>query len=191
MEAVVQIVVACHRRYQPCSRNHRQDDGLGRRDGVLGSRADRQDQLGGGGRGRVFVIDDGKRQRTELARNLRRFDEIGTAPGLRHHDEQGVAKIRRPLVGRHDGRCGGGCEQAKPRFEKVAQIDPDMTGAAAPAENNDARPGPLEPARDRREHIGTREKTLGRRGDFGGLACHCASRMRFSHRRPRTRPWTR
>ena len=112
---------------------------------MLGSRANRQDQLGGGGSGRVFVIDDGKRQRTELARNLRRFDEIGTAAGLRHHDEKGVAKIRRPLVGRHDGRCGGGCEQAKPRFEKVAQIDSDMTGAAAPAENDDARPGPLEP----------------------------------------------
>ena len=100
---------------------------LGRRDGVFGSGADRQHQLGRGGSRRVFVIDDGKRQRAELACHLRGGDDIGTTPGLRHDDEQGVAHVRRPLVGGHDGRCGGGCEQAKPRFEQVAQIDAGMT----------------------------------------------------------------
>jgi hypothetical protein len=37
------------------------------------------------------------------------------------------------------------------------------------------------------EHIGTRQKTLGRRRDFGGLACHRASGTAVSHRRA----WTR
>ena len=118
---------------------------------MFGSRADRQDQLGRGGRGRIFVIDDGKRQRAELAGHLRGGDDIGTTPGLRHHDEQGIAHVRRPLVGGHDGRCGGGCEQAKPCFEKVAQINADMTRAAASAENDDARLGLLDPFGDRGE----------------------------------------
>ena len=154
---------------------------------MFGSRADRQDQLGRGGCRRVFVIDDGKRQRAELARHLRGGDEIGAAPGLRHHDEQGIAHVRRPLVGGHDGRCGGGYEQAEPRFEKVAQINADMTRAAAPAENDDARLGLLDPFGDRGEHIGTREKTLGRRRNFGDLARHRACGLRFSH----PCPWTR
>src|SRR5665811_2032462 len=115
-EAVVQIVVARQRRHQLRPGDHRQRDGLGRCDGVFGSRADRQDQLGRSGCGRVFVIDDGKRQCAKLARHLRGVDEIGTTPGLRHHDEQGIAHFRRPLVGSHDGRCGGGSEQAKPRI---------------------------------------------------------------------------
>ena len=70
LEAVVQIVVARQRRHQPRPGDHRQHDRLGRRDGVFGSRADRQHQLGRGGCRRVFVIDDGKRQRAGLARHL-------------------------------------------------------------------------------------------------------------------------
>ncbi len=41
-----QVVVARERRYKLSARNHREHDGLCRRDGVLGSGADRQDQLG-------------------------------------------------------------------------------------------------------------------------------------------------
>jgi hypothetical protein len=45
-EAVVQIVVARQRSHQLRPGDHRQRDGLGRSDGVFGSRVDRQDQLG-------------------------------------------------------------------------------------------------------------------------------------------------
>ena len=70
VEAVVQVVVARQRRHQPRARDHRQHHRLGRRDRVFGSGADRQHQLGRGGGGRVFVIDDGERQRAGLARHL-------------------------------------------------------------------------------------------------------------------------
>jgi hypothetical protein len=56
-----------------------------------------------------------------------------------------------------------------------------MTRTSAPAENNDARLGTLDPFGDGREHIGTRKKTLGGRWNFGGLACHSAPGG-FSHR---------
>ena len=148
---------------------------------MFGSGADRQHQLGRGGGRRVFVIDDGERQRAGLARHLGGFDDVGAAPGLRHHDEQGIAHVRRPLVGGHDGRRGGGSEQAEPRFEQVAQINADMTRAAAPAEHDDARLGLLDPFGDRGEQIGARQQTLGHRRNFGGLARHRACGLRFSH----------
>jgi hypothetical protein len=94
-----------------------------------------------GGGGRAFVIDDGERQRTGFARHFRCGDEIGATAGLRHHDEQRTAHVGQPLIGGHDRRRGGGCQQAKAGFEQVAQINADMTRAAAPAEHDDARLG--------------------------------------------------
>jgi hypothetical protein len=56
-----------------------------------------------------------------------------------------------------------------------------MTGATSAAKNNDARLGLLNLFGDGGEYIVTREKPLGRRWDFGGLAGHRASAIGFSH----------
>ena len=151
---------------------------------MLGAGGDRQDQLGSLGRRGILIVDDGKRQRAVLARHLRGIHQVGAASGLRDNDKQGIAHFRRPAIGRHDGRRGGGCEKAKPRFEKITQIHADMARTAAPAEHDDARLGSLDPLGDCRDHVGARQKTLGRRRNFGGLAPHCAAGVRFSHRRP-------
>ncbi len=118
-QTTAQVIVTRERRHQLRARNHRQRHGFGRRDGPLNSRANRQHQLRCACRGRICVIDNRKRQRAELARHLRRVDEIGTASGLRHHDEQGIMKIRRPPVGGDNRGSGGGGNHAQPHLEKI------------------------------------------------------------------------
>ena len=60
-----------------------------------------------------------------------------------------------------------------------------MARAAAPAEHDNARLGLARSvAAIAVNGIGACQKTLGRRRDFGDLACHRAAGVRFSHRRP-------
>ena len=119
-----------------------------------------------------------------LARDLRGIHEIRAPSRLRHHDEQGIAHFGRPAISCHDGGRGGGCQKAKPRFEKITQIHTDMARTTAPAEHDDARPCLFDPCDDCLDRVGPCEKTLGCRRNFGGLAFHCAAGVSFSHRRP-------
>ena len=174
LQALGQVVVARQRRHQLRPGDHRQHDRLGGGHGVLGPGADRQHQLGLGRCRRRRVVDDRQRQRAGRARHLRGGDEIGAEPGLRHHHEQGIAHVRRPPVGGHDRRRGVGDEQAEPRLEQVAQIDADMTRAAAPAEDDHPRLRLLDPRDDLLQRIGSRQETRGGRGDLRDLARHRA-----------------
>jgi hypothetical protein len=99
---------------------------------------------------------------------------------LRHHDEQSIAKIRRPMVGRDNRGSGGGGDHAQPHLEKIPQIDADMTGATTAAEHHDARLCPLDPFGDVREKVGACQKPAGSGRNFRRLARHCACCRWFS-----------
>src|SRR5262245_31709652 len=74
-------------------------------------------------------------------------------------------------------------------LEQVAQVNPDVTGAAASAKHGDARLRLLYPLSNSGERFGLRQKTLRQRRNLGDFARHRATDARLSHLRERTHRW--
>ena len=121
------------------ARHQRGDHRLGRRDGFLDARMQRQQTFRATGDGRIDVVDQRQRQCAGAPGGGLQGDDIGAAARLGNRHRERPFEAQRRIIERGDGGTDRGAGNAKRDLDEIFQIERGMIRTASRNGRDDAR----------------------------------------------------
>ena len=119
--------------------DERGDHRLGRRDRALEAGAERQNRIRLARERRVFVVDEGDRQRALILRRPLHGEDVGASTRLRNGDRDRALELERRMIERGDRGPERSAGKPKLKLDEVLEIKRRMIGAAARDRRDEGR----------------------------------------------------